>query len=69
MKMIQYFPEPCEQSGGNAKVGLDLFNYTMTANLDGATSIGTFRLMSKTDLASLKTKVDKLRLFQVFKAS
>ena len=67
--MIQYFPEPYEQSGGNAKVGLDLSNYAMTANLDGATSIGTFRLISKTDLASLKTKVNKLRLFQVFKAS
>ena len=61
--MIQYFPEPYEQSGGNAKVGLELSNYVMTANLKGATDIGTSALVSKTDFASLKTKADKLRLF------
>ena len=61
--MIQYFPEPYEQSGGNAKVGLKLSNYVMTANLKGATGIGTSALVSKTDFASLKTKADKLRLF------
>lgn len=42
----------------------------MKANLKQATEIGSFTLFSKTDLASLKTKVvdldvDKLRLFLV----
>ena len=38
----------------------------MTANLKGATGIGTSTLVSKTDLASPKTKVDKLIMFLVF---
>ena len=49
--MSQYFPEQYERSGGNVKIELDLSNYETKSDLT---------LPSKTDLASLKTKVDNL---------
>ena len=58
--MSQYFPEPYEHSGGNVKVELYLSNYATKTDLKGATGIDTSTLASKTDLASLKTKVDDL---------
>ena len=58
--MSQYFPELCVHCGGNEKVELDLTNYGTKADLKGATGIDTFMLVSKTDLAGLKTMVDKL---------
>ena len=58
--MSQYFPEPYEHSGGNVKVELYLSNYATKTDLKEATGIDTFTLASKTDLASLKTKVDDL---------
>ena len=54
--MSQYFPELCGHCGGNEKVELDLTNYGTKADLKGA----TFMLVSKTDLAGLKTMADKL---------
>ena len=58
--MSQYFPEPYEPSGGNVKVELDLYNYATKADMKGAMYISTFTLAPKTDLVSLKSKVDKL---------
>ena len=58
--MRQYFPEPYQLSGGNVKVELDLYNYATKADVKGATGISTSTLASKTDLVSLKTRVDKL---------
>ena len=49
--MSQYFAEQYERSGGNVKIELDLYNYETKSDLT---------LSSKTDLASLKTKVDNL---------
>ena len=49
--MSQYFLEQYERSGGNVKIELDLSNYETKSDLT---------LASKTDLASLKTKVDNL---------
>ena len=42
------------------KVELDLSNFAMEVDLKGATGINKSALVSKTDLASLKTKVDNL---------
>ena len=58
--MSHYSPEPYEHSGGDLKVELDLSNYATKANLKGATSIDTSMLVSKADLAGLKTKLDNL---------
>ena len=60
MKMSQHFPQPFESYGWNVKIELDLSNYATKADLNGATDIDTSTLASKTDLASLKTKVDNL---------
>ena len=45
---------------GNAKVELDLFEYATKSDLEGATGIDTSKLASKTDLATLKSKVNKV---------
>ena len=58
--MRQYFPEPYERSGYNVKVELYLSNYATKGNLNGVTGIDTSKLASRTDLTSLKTKVDDL---------
>ena len=58
--MSQHFTEPHSRSGGNFKVQIDLFNYTMKAKLKGRTVIDTSTLASETDFASLKTNVDIL---------
>ena len=58
--MNQYFPDPYKHSGGDMKVELYLSSYARKASLKGETGIDTSMLASKTDLASLKTKVDNL---------
>ena len=50
--------KPHERSGENVKAELNLSNYATKANLKGATGIKRCMFASKTDLASLKTKVD-----------
>ena len=51
MRMSQCFPEPYENSGGSTKFELEISNYATKANL---------KETSKADLASLKTKLDKI---------
>ena len=58
--MSQYFSKTYEFSGRNIKVDLDLFNYAKKAYLKGETGIDTSMLLSKTNLASLRTKIDNL---------
>ena len=58
--MRLYSHETYERSGGNGKVELDISNYTTEVDLKGATGIDTSRFASKTDGASLKTKIDNL---------
>ena len=58
--MSQYFPVLYDCSGGKVKVELDLCNYAKNADFKRATGMDTSMLASKTDLASLKTKVDYL---------
>ena len=56
--MNQYFHEPYLRSGGKAKVQINLFKCVTQTELKGASEIYRSTLASKTDLASLKTKVD-----------
>ena len=44
----------------DSKVELNLYNYATKGDQKGATDIDTSTLTSKTDLGSLKTKVDSL---------
>ena len=49
-----------EHYGGNVKVELDLSNYVTKVSLKRSAGIDTSTLASKTDLASLETKLDNL---------
>ena len=60
MKMSQYFPKPYEPLGGDINVKVHLSNYATKTDLKNATVIDTSKLASKSDLVSLKAKVDKL---------
>ena len=57
--MIQYFP-PYRSFKGNAKVELDLSSYATKTVLKEAIGIDTSNFALKSNLASLKTEVDKL---------
>ena len=58
--MSQYFPKEFSRSRGFVKVQTDLSNYEMKVELKEAIDIGTSTLVSKTNLAGLKTKADTL---------
>ena len=59
--MSQYFPEPFNSHFGDSiKVKIDLSNYATKTDLKNVTHVDTSRFALKTNLASLKTKVDKL---------
>ena len=57
--MRQYFP-PYKSSGGDIKVELDLSNYATKTDLKNVTHVDVSSFPSKTNLASLKTEVDKI---------
>ena len=57
--MSQYF-SPYGSSRRNIKVELDLSNYAARSDLDNITHTDTSNFALKTNLASLKTEVDKL---------
>ena len=57
--MSQYYP-PYRSSSNNIKVELDLANYTTKTDLNNITHVDVSRFVSKTNLAALKTEVDKI---------
>ena len=58
--MSQYFPKPYEPFGGEINVKVDLSNYATKTDLEKVPGIDTSKLAAKSDLASLKAKVDKI---------
>ena len=60
IKMSQYFPKPFKSFGGNINVKVDLSNYATKTYLKVMTHVDTSSFALKTNLASLKTEVDKL---------
>ena len=58
--MSQYFPKPFRSFGGNINVKVDLSNYATKTDLNNITHVDTSSFALKTNLASLKTEVDKL---------
>ena len=58
IRMNQSSTEPFKLYNGNAKAELDLLNYIMKVDLKGRTGADTSTLVSKTDLAIMKTKVE-----------
>ena len=57
--MNEYFPEPIF-SEANVKVELKLSNYATKTDLKNTTGVDISSFAKKSDLASLKSKVDKL---------
>ena len=55
----QYYP-PYKSSSNNIKVELDLTNYATKTDLKNITHTDVSRFASKTNLAALKTEVDKI---------
>ena len=58
--MSQYFPKPLRNYGRNIKVEGDLSNYMTKADVKNITHVDTSGFALKTNLANLKTEVDKL---------
>ena len=59
-KMSQYFPKPYEPFGGDINVTVDLSNYATKDDIENITHVDTSSFALKTNLANLKTEVDKL---------
>ena len=57
--MTTYYP-PYKSSSNNVKVELDLTNYATKTNLKSITHVDVSIFASKTNLAALKTEVDKI---------
>ena len=58
-KMSTYYP-PYKSSSNNIKVELDLTNYATKIDLNNITHVDTSSFASKTNLAALKSEVDKI---------
>ena len=57
--MSRYYP-PYKSSSSNVKVELDLTNYATKTDLKNITHVDVSSFASKTNLAALKTEVDKI---------
>ena len=58
--MSKYFPKPFRSFRGNINVKVDLSIYVTKTDLKNVTHVDTSNFALKTNLASLKTEVDKL---------
>ena len=59
--MSQYFPKPFNSHFGDSiKVKIELSNYATKADIENISHVDTSSFALKTNLASLKTEVDKL---------
>ena len=58
--MSQYFPKPYEPFSGDINVKVDLSNYATKADIKNILHVVTSSFALKTNLANLKSKVDKL---------
>ena len=63
--MSQYFPKPFRSFGGNINVKVDLSNYATKTDLKNITHVDTSSFALKTNLARLKTGVDKLDIVKL----
>ena len=58
--MSEYFPKSFRSFGRNINVKVDLSNYATKTDLKNVTHVDTSSFALKTNLAGLKTEVDKL---------
>ena len=60
--MSQYFPKPYKLFGGGINVKVDLYNYATKTDLKNVSHVGVSSFALNSNLASLKTEVDKLEI-------
>ena len=60
--MSKYFPKSFISFGGNINVKVDLSKYSAKTDIKNISHVHTSRFALKTNLASLKTEVDKLEI-------
>ena len=60
IKMSKYFPKPVRSFGRNINVKVDLSNYATKADIKNISHVDTSSFALKSNLANLKTEVDKL---------
>ena len=60
--MSQYFPKSYKPFGGSINVKVDLSNYATKADIKNISHVDTSSFALKTNLANLKTDVDKLEI-------
>ena len=60
--MIQYFPKPYEPFGGGINLKVDLSSYGTKADIKNISHVDTPSFALKSNLAILKTEVDKLEI-------
>ena len=58
--MSQYFAKSYEPFGGDINVKVDLSNYATKADIKNISHVDTSNFALKSNLASLKTEVDKV---------
>ena len=58
--MSQYFPKPHEPFGGDINVKVDLLNYATKEDIKNISHVDTSSFALKTNLANIKSEVDKL---------
>ena len=59
-KMSEYFPKPYEPFGGDINVRVGLSNYATKDDIKNIAQVDTSSFALKTNVANLKTEVDKL---------
>ena len=60
IKRSHYFPKSYEPFGGDINLKVDLSNYTTKADMKNISHVDTSSFALKSNLVSLKTKVDQL---------
>ena len=60
MKMSKYFPKLHKPFGRNINVKVDISNYATKADIKNISNVDASSFALKTNLANLKTEVDKL---------
>ena len=58
--MSRFFPKPYKQFGENINVKVGLSNYAIKTDIKNISHVDTSSFALKTNLANLKTEVDKL---------
>ena len=60
--MSRYFPKPYKPFGGDINVKVDLSNYATKTDIKNISHVDTSSFALKSNLASIKTEVDKLHI-------